>query len=56
MRLRMRFISSSTSKDAWIALRDKLRGEQNLVIVFGSEIRGDDLANLVKFGSGISGS
>jgi len=49
-------ISSSTSKDAWIALRDKLRGEQNLVIVFGSELRGDDLASLVKFGSGISGA
>ena len=49
-------ISSSTSKDAWIALRDKLRGEQNLVIVSGSELRGDDLATLVKFGSGLSGA
>ena len=29
------------NKEAWIALREKLRGEQNLVIVFGSEIRGD---------------
>ena len=34
-----------------IRLRDKLRGEQNLVIVFGSEIRGNDLASLVKFGA-----
>jgi NADH-quinone oxidoreductase chain G len=34
-------------------LRDKLRGEQNLVIVFGSEIRGADIAGLVNFGSGI---
>ncbi len=33
-----------TNRDAWIALRDKLRGEQNLVIIFGSEIRGDDIA------------
>ena len=49
-------LASSTNKDAWIALRDKLRGEQNLVIVFGSEIRGSDLASLVKFGSGIPGS
>ncbi|MFZ0137221.1 MAG: NADH-quinone oxidoreductase subunit NuoG [Candidatus Sulfotelmatobacter sp.] len=49
------FISSSAGKDAWIALRDKLRGEQNLVIVFGSELRGDDLASLVKFGSAIPG-
>ncbi|HET7893041.1 MAG TPA: NADH-quinone oxidoreductase subunit NuoG [Candidatus Sulfotelmatobacter sp.] len=37
-------------------LREKLRGEQNLVIVFGSEIRGNDVASLVKWGSGISGA
>ncbi|MHB8218607.1 MAG: NADH-quinone oxidoreductase subunit NuoG [Candidatus Sulfotelmatobacter sp.] len=49
-------VSASTSKEAWIALRDNLRGEQNLVIVFGSEILGDDLAQLVKFGSAISGA
>jgi NADH-quinone oxidoreductase subunit G len=49
-------ITSSVSSDAWIALRERLRGEQNLVIVFGSEVRGDDLASLVKFGSGISGA
>ena len=47
---------SSTSKEGWIALRDKLRAEQNLVIVFGSEVLGDDLANVVKFGEGISGA
>jgi NADH-quinone oxidoreductase chain G len=49
-------ISSSAGKDAWIALRDQLRGEQNLVIVFGSELRGDNLAGLVKFGSAIPGA
>ncbi len=37
-------------------LREKLRGEQNLVIIFGSEIRGNDLATLAKFGSGIAGA
>jgi len=47
-------IGASTNKDAWVALRDKLRGEQNPVVVFGSELRGDDLASLVKFGSEIS--
>ncbi len=52
----MRLVSETTNKDAWIALRDKLRGEQNLVIIFGSEIRGDDVATLVEFGSGISGA
>ena len=37
-------------------LREQLRGEQNLVIVFGSEIRGNDIASLVKFGSGVAGA
>jgi NADH-quinone oxidoreductase subunit G len=49
-------VSSSGSRDAWATLRDQLRGEQNLVIVFGSEVRGDDLASLVKFGSAIPGA
>src|SRR5208283_3109346 len=47
-------VSESTNKDAWIGLRDKLRSEQHLIIVFGSEIVGADLASLVKFGSAIS--
>jgi NADH-quinone oxidoreductase subunit G len=47
---------ASTNKDAWVALREKLRGEQNLVIIFGSELRGENLAALVKFGSTISGA
>jgi NADH-quinone oxidoreductase subunit G len=46
----------SSNKDAWITLRDRLRGEQNLVIIFGSEIRGNDLTKLVQFGSRISGA
>src|SRR6202163_3665628 len=37
----------------WTTLRDKLRGEQNLIIIFGSEIRGTDVASLVAFGSAI---
>src|SRR5271157_4227260 len=40
----------------WIALRDKLRSEQNLLIVFGSEIRGSAIASLVTFGSAIPGA
>ena len=47
---------SSADKDAWIALRGKLLSEQNLVIVFGAELRGSDLGNLVRFGSTISGA
>ena len=45
----------STAQD-WTALRDKLRGEQNLIIIFGSEIRGNDVASLVALGSAISGA
>jgi len=37
-------------REQWLALRDKLRGEQNLVIIFGSELRGADIGTLVKFG------
>jgi len=47
---------ASISKEAWIALRQKLRGEENLVIIFGSEIRGGDIAKLVAFGSGVPGA
>ncbi|HKV78422.1 MAG TPA: NADH-quinone oxidoreductase subunit NuoG [Candidatus Sulfotelmatobacter sp.] len=43
-------------KDTWIALRDKIRAEQNIVIIFGSEIRGKEIASLVSFGSGIPGA
>ncbi len=36
-------------------LRDKIRGEQNLVVIFGSEIRGSDIARLVSLSSAIQG-
>jgi NADH-quinone oxidoreductase subunit G len=49
-------VSESGNRDAWIALRNKLRSEQNLVIIFGSEIRGEDVVSLVKFGSAIQGA
>jgi NADH-quinone oxidoreductase subunit G len=48
--------SAATNKDAWIAFRAKLRGEQNLVIIFGAEIRGNDIASLVAWGSGMPGA
>ncbi len=38
------------------AFRDQLRGEQNLIIIFGSEIRGAAVASLIKFGTSISGT
>jgi len=47
---------ASLTRQQWTELREKLRGEQNLVIVFGSEIRGNDIASLVAWGSGIAGA
>ncbi|MBS1853183.1 MAG: NADH-quinone oxidoreductase subunit NuoG [Acidobacteria bacterium] len=44
------------SKDGWTALRDKLKTEENLVIVFGSELREGDITALVKFGSAVPGA
>ncbi len=49
-------VSASINKEAWFALRDQLRGEQNLVIIFGSEIRGAAILQLISFGSGIPGA
>ena len=49
-------ITEKNSRETWNALREKLRGEQKLVIIFGSETRGNDVAALVKFGSGVPGA
>ena len=48
--------SDSTSRDAWIALREKIRAEQNMVIAFGSELRGRDIEKLVSFASTLTGA
>ncbi len=48
--------TDKSNREAWNALRDKLRGEQNLIIIFGSEIRGAYVATLVKLGSAIPGA
>jgi NADH-quinone oxidoreductase subunit G len=48
--------SGGTNKEGWTALREKLRAEQNLVIIFDSGVRGNDIASLVSFGSSISGA
>jgi NADH-quinone oxidoreductase chain G len=48
--------STTVSREEWQQLREKLRAEQNLVIILGSEIRGNDVATLVKFGLTISGA
>jgi len=45
-------VTASTNKDAWIALREQLRREQNLVVIFGSEIRGGAVSQLISSFSG----
>ncbi len=49
-------VSNAIDKDGWTTVRNTLKAEQNLVIVFGSEIRGVDLASLVSFGLAIPGA
>jgi len=45
--------SATVSNDGLKKLREELRAQQNLVITFGSELRGGDIGALVQFGSGI---
>jgi NADH-quinone oxidoreductase subunit G len=40
----------------FLALRAKLQAEENLVVIFDSEVRGEDVANLAKFASEIAGA
>jgi len=48
--------ADASSAQAWSALRDTLRVEQSLIIIFSSEIRGQAVADLVAFGSAIPGA
>jgi NADH-quinone oxidoreductase subunit G len=49
-------VADGMTRDAWTALREKIRGEQNLVIIFGSELRGQDIEKLVSFASTLAGA
>jgi NADH-quinone oxidoreductase subunit G len=40
--------SEAASREALATMRDKLRAEKELVVIFGSELRGADIATLVK--------
>src|SRR6202166_4420900 len=48
--------AGGTTREAWIALRDKIKGEPNMLIAFGSELRGPDIAKLVGFASTLTGA
>lgn len=45
--------SDDVTNESLKRVRDELRAQKNLVIIFGSELSGADVAALVKFGSGI---
>ena len=49
-------VSEGTSRDAWIELREKIRAEQNMVIAFGSEVRGHDIGKLAEFATTLTGA
>jgi len=46
---------SSSSHDHWRSLREKLRAEKDLIIIFGSEIAGAAVQELAKFAASVSG-
>jgi NADH-quinone oxidoreductase subunit G len=46
--------SGAVSNDTLKQLRDELKTQQNLVIIFGAELRGADVVALVRFGSPIN--
>jgi NADH-quinone oxidoreductase subunit G len=49
-------VPENMDREAWTALREKIRAEQNMVIVFGSELRGPDIQKLVSFASSLTGA
>jgi len=49
-------VTDGTTRDSWIALREKIRAEQNMIIAFGSELRGPDIEKLVSFAATLTGA
>jgi NADH-quinone oxidoreductase subunit G len=49
--LAARLESRTLTRDAIRDLRDKLKDERELIVIFGSEVRGEDIGTLVKWGS-----
>lgn len=50
------FLSGGRGQQDWAKLRDSLGREQNLVVIFGSEVVGDGVRALAKFAASISGA
>ncbi len=49
-------LTNGATPESWKALREKLRAEHHLVIICGAELRGEELASLVRFGAAIPGA
>ncbi len=47
---------SPEARESWAALRDKLRADKDLVVIFGSEVFGPGVRALAQFASSISGA
>jgi len=44
---------SGGSNDALKQMRDQIKGQKGLIIIFGSELKGEDVTTLVNFGAGL---
>ena len=49
-------LPSGADRELWSSFREQLRRERDLVVVFGSEVKGPDVARLVRFGDTLEGS
>jgi NADH-quinone oxidoreductase subunit G len=47
---------ASSPGEQWLPLRDKLKSEKDLVIIFGSELTGNGVHDLAKFAADLSGA
>jgi NADH-quinone oxidoreductase chain G len=45
--------SANLNRESLRSFRDAVKNEKGLIILFGSELRGDDIARLVQWGSGL---
>ena len=49
-------LPTSADRESWNNFRERLLKEKDLVVVFGSEVKGQDVARLVRFGDTIEGT
>jgi NADH-quinone oxidoreductase subunit G len=47
-------VTDMTNREAWVAFRENVRSEQNLVVAFGSELRAAEVTKLVQFAASIA--